>query len=404
MTIAAPTAKTESRQGGSALEVLRAFLRLGVTSFGGPVAHIGYFRKEFVDKKGWLDEAAFADLLALCQFLPGPSSSQLGLSIGLSRGGVPGAALAWLGFTLPSALVMAWCGIELETHRDLFGGGWVHGLKLLACAVVAEAVWSLGRKFATDRWRQGVMGLALILVLLVPGAIGQVAAMAVAALLGQWLPARGDQTEGEGPSLALPGWLSWPALILLAFGLVGLPVLAGVSGDPSLGLLDRFFRAGSLVFGGGHVVLPLLRDALVPSGWIADDRFLAGYALAQTVPGPLFTFAAYLGAAVDMGPRGWAGAALCVAAIFLPSFLMLFAVLPHWHRLRKIGAVRRALDGVNAGVVGLLLAALYDPVFTSSVTSGKDFAVAVALFLLLTAARMPVVALVALGAGLGLLI
>ncbi|HMA51583.1 MAG TPA: chromate efflux transporter [Magnetospirillaceae bacterium] len=386
-----------------AFQIFFTFLRLGLTSFGGPVAHIGYFRKEFVEKKAWLDEAAFADFLALCQFLPGPSSSQLGIAIGLSRGGLPGAALAWLGFTLPSALVLAWCGIELETHRDLFGGGWVHGLKLLACAVVAEAVWSLGRKFTADRWRQGVMGLALILVLLMPGAAGQISAMGLAALLGQWLP-REDKVGGEGLSLPLPGWLSWPALILLAFGLVGLPVLAGMSGDPALGLFDRFFRAGLLVFGGGHVVLPLLRDALVPAGWIADDRFLAGYALAQTVPGPLFTFAAYLGAAVDIGPRGWAGAGLGVAAIFLPSFLMLLAVLPHWHRLRKIGSVRRALEGVNAAVVGLLLAALYDPVFTSSVSSGKDFAVAALLFLLLTAGRVPVVALVALGAGLGMLV
>jgi len=368
------------------------------------VAHIGYFRQEFVEKKGWLDQAAFADLLALCQFLPGPSSSQLGISIGLVRGGLPGAVLAWLGFTLPSALIMAWCGIELENHRELFGGGWVHGVKLLACAVVAEAVWSLGRKFAADRWRQGMTGLALILVLLMPGAVGQVSAMALAALLGQWLPARGDETGGEGVSLSLPGWLSWPALILLAAGLLGLPMFAEMSGGSSVALVDRFFRAGSLVFGGGHVVLPLLRDAVVPAGWIADDRFLAGYALAQTVPGPLFSFAGYLGAAVDVGPRGWAGAALCIGTIFLPSFLMLFAVLPHWHRLQKVRAVRRALDGVNAAVVGLLLAALYDPVFTSSVSSGKDFAVAALLFMLLTAGRVPVVALVVLGAGLGMLI
>jgi chromate transporter len=387
-----------------AFQIFFTFFKLGLTSFGGPVAHIGYFRKEFVEKKGWLDAGAFADLLALCQFLPGPSSSQLGMSIGLVRGGLSGAALAWLGFTLPSALVMAWCGIELETHRELFGGGWVHGLKLLACAVVAEAVWSLGRKFAADRWRQGVAGLALILVLLTPSAVGQVSAMGLAALLGQWLPKRGEEAGGEGVSLFLPGWLSWPALILLAAGLLGLPMLAEMNGDSSVALADRFFRAGSLVFGGGHVVLPLLRDAVVPAGWIADDRFLAGYALAQTIPGPLFSFAAYLGAAVDAGPRGWAGAALCVSAIFLPSFLMLFAVLPHWHRLQTVRAVRQALDGVNAAVVGLLLAALYDPVFTSSVASGKDFAVAALLFLLLTAGRVPVVALVALGAGLGMVI
>ena len=375
------------------------FLRLGLTSFGGPVAHVGYFHREFVEKRRWLDEAAFAELLALCQFLPGPTSSQLGLSIGLLRGGSLGAALAWLGFTLPSALIMAWCGIELEAHRDLLGGGWVHGLKLLACAVVAEAVWSLGRKFAADRGRQGLMGLALILALLVPGTAGQMSAMGLAALLGQWLPPRGEKAEGEGAVPFLPGWLSWPAALLLALGLAGLPLAAETGGDPSLGLADSFFRAGSLVFGGGHVVLPLLRDALVPPGWIADDRFLAGYALAQTVPGPLFTFAAYLGGAID----GYRGAVLCLAAIFLPSFLMLLGILPHWHRLRRVEAVRRALEGVNAAVVGLLLAALYNPVFVSSVGNAFDFTVAALLFLALAAWRAPVVLLVLAAAGAGML-
>lgn len=372
------------------------FLRLGTTCFGGPVAHIGYFRREFVEKRGWLDEAAFADLLSLCQFLPGPSSSQLGLSIGLARGGIGGAIAAWLGFTLPSALFMAWCGIALDAHPDWFGGGWVHGLKLLACAVVADAVWSLGVRLAPDRWRQAVLIMALALVLLVAGPAGQIAALTLAALAGQMFAEA--QAGGGGASFPLPRWLSLPALVLLIFGLAGLPLLAELSGDRTLQLADRFFRAGSLVFGGGHVVLPLLRDAL--AGWIADDRFLAGYALAQAVPGPLFTFAAYLGAAM----KGWAGAALCTAMIFLPSFLMLFAVLPHWHRLNGIAWVRKALDGVNAAVVGLLLAALYDPVFLSSVFSAGDFAIAFLLFLLLRTGRVPVLALVALSAALGMVI
>jgi len=384
-----------------ALQIFFTFLRLGLTSFGGPVAHIGYFRKEFVERKRWLDETAFADLLALCQFLPGPTSSQLGLSIGLKQGGIAGAASAWLGFTLPSALIMAWCGVELGAHRDLFGGGWVHGLKLLACAVVAEAVWSLGRKLAAERWRQTVMVAALALALLAPGAPGQLAAMALGVIAGQFLPARGETARAEeARGIGLPGWLSWPALLLLAFGLFGLPLIAELSGDRIVALFDRFFRAGSLVFGGGHVVLPLLRDALVPPGWIADDRFLAGYALAQTVPGPLFTFAAYLGGAID----GYRGAVLCVAAIFLPSFLMLLGVLPHWHRLQQVAAVRRALEGVNAAVVGLLLAALYNPVFTSSVGNAADFSIAALLFLGLAAWRVPVVLLVAIAAGAGMLI
>jgi chromate transporter len=386
-------------------QIFFTFLRLGLTSFGGPVAHIGYFRKEFVERQRWLDEAAFADLLALCQFLPGPTSSQLGLSIGLKQGGLAGAASAWLGFTLPSALIMAWCGVELGAHPALSGGGWAHGLKLLACAVVAEAVWSLGRKLAAERWRQTVMVAAVALVLLLPGAPGQLAAMALGVIAGQFLPSRGDAALAEdGRGIGLPGWLSWPALILLGLGLFGLPLAAELSGVHAVALFDRFFRAGSLVFGGGHVVLPLLRDALVPPGWIADDRFLAGYALAQTVPGPLFTFAAYLGAAADGHPSGWAGAALCLVAIFLPSFLMLLAILPHWHRLQQIGWVRKALEGVNAAVVGLLLAALYDPVFTSSVANAADFSLAALLFLALAAWRAPVVLLVAVAACAGALI
>jgi len=369
------------------------FLRLGLTSFGGPVAHIGYFRKEFVEKRRWLEDRAFADLLALCQFLPGPTSSQLGLTVGLSRGGAAGALAAWLGFTLPSALLMAWCGVVLGRHEALFGGAWAHGLKLLACAVVADAVWGLGRKLAFERWRQTVTVAALGLALLLPGPAGQLTAMGMAVLAGQWLPGRQEAAETV-PALSLPRSIALPSLALLAVGLFGLPLLAGLTGDTALGLFDRFFRAGSLVFGGGHVVLPLLRDALVPAGWIADDRFLAGYALAQTVPGPLFTFAAYLGAAVDVQPNGWGGAALCLVAIFLPSFLMLMGVLPYWHRLARIGRVRAALEGVNAAVVGLLLAALYNPIFITSIGSARDFTAAALLFLLLSAWKAPVPLLV----------
>ena len=371
------------------------FLRLGLTSFGGPVAHIGYFRKEFVEKRHWLGDAAFVELLALCQFLPGPSSSQMGISLGLGRGGVAGAAAAWLGFTLPSALVMGWCGVALAEHPAWFGGNWSHGLKLLACAVVADAVWSLGRQLAYDRPRQALMAMGLALSLLAPGAPGQLGAMALAALFGQMLPAQPQPNHANALPMVLPVWVSLPALALFVFGLFGLPLLADLAGGQSLALFGRFFRAGSLVFGGGHVVLPLLREALVAPGWIADDKFLSGYALAQTVPGPLFTFAAYVGGVVT---GGWAGAALCTAGIFLPSFLLLFGVLPFWHRLRRFLPVRRALAGVNAAVVGLLLAALYDPVFTTSVRSSVDFLIAVLLFLLLKAGRVPVPLLVVLAA------
>src|SRR5579859_2396078 len=376
------------------------FLRLGLTSFGGPVAHIGYFRKEFVEKRYWLGDAAFADLLALCQFLPGPSSSQMGISIGLGRGGVAGAFAAWLGFTLPSALAMGWCGVTLARHPSWFGGNWSHGLKLLACAVVADAVWSLGRQLAYDRPRQVLMGMGVALALLLPGAPGQLGAMALAALFGQLLPVRPQPERSNALPVVLPMWVALPALVLFALGLFGLPLLAELQGGQTLGLFDRFFRAGSLVFGGGHVVLPLLRDALVAPGWIADDKFLSGYALAQTVPGPLFTFAAYLGGAID----GYRGAVLGVAAIFLPSFLMLLGVLPHWHRLQKVAAVRRALEGVNAAVVRLLLAALYNPVFTSSVATVVDFSIVALLFLGLAAWRVPVVLLVAIAAAAGMLI
>lgn len=378
--------------------IFLTFLRLGLTSFGGPVAHIGYFRREFVEKRHWLGDVSFADLLALCQFLPGPSSSQLGISIGLTRGGMAGAFAAWLGFTLPSALIMGWCGLALAQHPAWFRGNWSHGLKLLACAVVADAVWNLGRRLAFDRPRQALLALGLVLSLLAPGPVGQLTAMGLAALLGQFLPDRPAADRGGPAPLKLPRWISLPSLALLAAGLIGLPLLTEAVGGQQLTLFDAFFRAGSLVFGGGHVVLPLLRDALVPAGIIADDQFLSGYALAQTMPGPLFTFSAYVGAVAN---GSWQGAALCVAAIFLPSMLMLFGVLPHWHVLSRMKIVRRALAGINAAVVGLLLAALYDPVFTTSVHSGKDFAIATLLFLLLTCAAVPVPFLVGLAALIG---
>jgi chromate transporter len=374
------------------------FLRLGLTSFGGPVAHVGYFRKEFVEKRHWLGDIAFAELLALCQFLPGPSSSQLGISIGLARGGVAGAVAAWVGFTLPSALIMGWYGVTLARHPDWFAGNWGHGLKLLACAVVADAVWSMGRQLAYDRPRKILLGIGLAMALLVPAPAGQLGAMALAACLGQMLQVSPPAGGANILPIRLPIRVGLAALILLALGLFALPVLAHIEGGQRLALFERFFRTGSLVFGGGHVVLPLLRGALVAPGWITEDQFVSGYALAQALPGPLFTFAAYAGATVT---GGWSSALICTVGIFLPSFFLLFGVLPFWQRLQRYRMVRRALMGVNAAVVGLLLAALYDPVFLTSVRSSLDFVVAAVLFLLLTAGKVPVPLLVGLAALVG---
>ena len=302
------------------LRIFLIFLRLGLTSFGGPVAHIGYFRREFVEKRHWLGDVAFADLLALCQFLPGPSSSQLGIAIGLKRGGMAGALAAWIGFTLPSALIMGWYGVTLARHPAWFAGNWGHGLKLLACAVVADAVWSLGRQLAYDRPRKALMAIGLAMALLAPGVAGQLGGMALAALLGQMLPVAPEAGRANEPPARLPIWVGLSALLLLTLGLFGLPWLAHIEAIPRLSLFDLFFRTGSLVFGGGHVVLPLLHAAVVPPGWVTNDAFLAGYGAAQAMPGPLFTFAAYLGAVMQPSPNGALGGLIAVVSIFLPSF------------------------------------------------------------------------------------
>ncbi|MDR6293927.1 chromate transporter [Inquilinus ginsengisoli] len=386
-----------TRPRGSPLEVLLVFLRLGLTSFGGPIAHLGYFRDAVVVRRRWLDEAAYADLVALCQFLPGPASSQAGMAIGLHRAGLAGALCAWLGFTLPSAAAMilfaygtGWVGV---------GGAWLHGLKVVAVAVVAQAVWGMARSLCPDRGRASVAVGAALLALLVPTAFGQVGAILVGGLVGWWLlPAGATGTAG----VPLAGDVGRPVavacLVLFVLLLAGLPLLAAATGSPSLLLFDSFYRTGSLVFGGGHVVLPLLQAELVPPGWVAPDRFLAGYGAAQAVPGPLFTFAAYLGAAAGIGPGGWRGGLLCLGAIFLPSFLLVVGVLPFWEGLRRRGAVQSALRGVNAAVVGLLLAALYTPVWTSAVLAPADFALALVAFLALALWAVPPWLVVLLGA------
>ncbi|WP_322100142.1 chromate efflux transporter [Geminicoccus harenae] len=380
-----------------AIEVLAVFFRLGLTSFGGPIAHLGYFREEFVVRRRWLTEAAYADLVALCQFLPGPASSQVGMGIGLLRAGLPGAGAAWLGFTLPSAVIMILFAL-LVTDLDPGSAGWLRGLKIMAVAVVAQAVQGMARSLCPDRRRATLAAAAAVLALLAPGSGGQLAAIALGGAVGLFLPREAPAGQGEMLLVRAPAGLAAGALLLCALLLAGLPLLAESTGSTSLAIFDRFYRTGALVFGGGHVVLPLLQGAVVAPGWVDPDRFLAGYAMAQAVPGPLFTFAGYLGAVLKPEPNGIAGGLLCLAAIFLSSFLLVLGTLPFWAALRRRPLVRTVLAGINAAVVGILLAALYDPVWVSSIHRPADFALALLLFLLLTIWRLPVWLVVAAAA------
>ncbi len=338
------------------MEVLRAFLRLGLTSFGGPVAHLGYFRAEFVERRRWLDEAAYADIVALCQFLPGPASSQVGISIGILRAGLLGALCAWLGFSGPSAAAMILFGYGVTEFGNLADSAWLHGLKIVAVAVVAQAVWGMARSLCPDRERATIAVAAAMVVLAMPSASGQIGAIAAGGLVG-WALLRGGPQPSPTGSLAVHLPRGWSVAALVAFFalLFGLPVLTAVASSQTIALFDSFYRSGALVFGGGHVVLPLLQAAVVPQGWVNNDTFLAGYGAAQAVPGPLFTFAAYLGTVMGPPPNGWLGGLICVVAIFLPSFLLLIGALPFWDTLRRRPGVQSALRGVNAAVVGLLL-------------------------------------------------
>jgi chromate transporter len=385
---------------GSAFEVLRIFTRLGLTSFGGPVAHLGYYRAEFVERRKWLDEHTYADIVALWQFLPGPTSSQVGITLGTMRAGWLGALAAWLGFTLPSALAMILFGYGVTRFGDLSGAAWLHGLKIVAVAVVAQAVWGMARTLAPDKERASVAVGAAILALAVPTALGQVGAIAAGGLIGWGL--LGDRAQirsGHTPlAIHLPRGLSIAAAVLFFVLLFGLPLLAAAVPAQPVRLFDAFYRSGALVFGGGHVVLPLLQAEVVPPGWVSNDAFLAGYGAAQAVPGPLFTFAAYLGTVSGPAPNGWLGGLICLVAIFLPSFLLLIGALPFWDALRRRASVQAALLGVNAAVVGLLLAALYRPVWTSAIFGPSDFALGIVAFLLLTLWAVPPWLVVILGA------
>lgn len=392
---------------GSAGEVFRAFLKLGVTSFGGPIAHLGYFRQELVLRRKWIDEAGYADLVALCQFLPGPASSQVGFSLGLLRAGPLGGLAAWAAFTLPSAILLVLFAFGSAALQGPVESGLLHGLKLVAVAIVAQAVWGMARTLAPDRARASIALVALVIVTLVSGAAGQIAAIVLGGLAGLRLC--------RDAPVATTGHLTFPvsrragfvSLALYFLLLLFLPLVAAAESSHALALFDAFYRSGALVFGGGHVVLPLLQAAVVDPGWVRPDAFLAGYGAAQAVPGPLFTFAAYLGAAATLPPNGVAGAAIALVAIFLPGILVLVGALPFWDALRTRPRAQAGMRGVNAAVVGLLGAALYDPIWVSAVQGPVDFALATIGFVLLTVWRVPpwvVVVLLAASGGIAIML
>lgn len=373
----------------SAWTVFLIFLRLGLTSFGGPVAHLGYFRDEFVTRRKWLTERSYADLVALCQFLPGPASSQVGIALGLSRAGYTGALAAWAGFTLPSAIALILFAMGITSYGDAIPLGVLHGLKVAAVVVVAQAVWGMGKNLCPDVPRVSIMAASTCFVLLVPSALGQVSVIAIAALVGLLL-FKPEQAVAHDPlPITVGRRIGFFWLVLFLALLIGLPILAALYPNHTLAMVDTFFRTGSLVFGGGHVVLPLLQAEVVPAGWVNNDTFLAGYGAAQAVPGPLFTFTAFLGASMNDAPGGWLGGMICLLAIFVPSFLLVMGALPFWESLRRNVRTQAALSGVNAAVVGLLLAALYQPVWSSAIHEPKDFGLALVALVALMFWKLP---------------
>jgi chromate transporter len=403
-----------------AAEVLRAFLKMGLISFGGPVAHIGYFREEFVVRRRWLDDAVFSDLVGLCQFLPGPASSQLGFSIGLMRAGYLGGLAAWTGFTLPSAVALTLLGLGADaalqenTAVASVAAGLAHGLKLVAVAIVAQAVWGMARTLCPDWRRAAIAVVAAVAVSAGRSSTMQVAVLLCGGLLGMWFcrtstPAATATQAAPVSSLAPVSRLAAPvsravgmtSLTVFALLLVGLPLLRGWH---AAALFDAFYRSGALVFGGGHVVLPLLREAFVAPGWVSDDVFLAGYGAAQAVPGPLFTFASYLGAVTAPASHRAAGALLGLTGVFLPGMLILLGTLPFWDQFRVQPDAQAVMHGVNAAVVGLLGAALYNPIWTSSVRTMGDIGAALIGFVLLTVWRAPPILIVILGAAAGVVL
>ena len=404
---AAPAAPTAAAPKGTVGEVFAVFLRLGLSSFGGPIAHLGYFRDEFIVRRKWLDEQAYVDLIALCQFLPGPASSQVGFSIGLMRAGYRGALAAWTGFTLPSAIALVLFAYGATSLGGPLGTGILHGLKLVAVAIVAQAVWGMARTLCPDKERASIAVVAALIILFSTTSLAQIAAILLGGIAGLVFCRGGAPAAAGHMPIPVGRKAGFTALTLFFVLLLGLPVLQRATAWPAIALFDAFYRSGALVFGGGHVVLPLLRQAFVTPGWVTDDTFLAGYGAAQAVPGPLFTFAAYLGAVVRPSPHGLPGAALGLIGIFLPGILILLGTLPFWDSFRRREGAQAMMRGVNAAVVGLLGAALYNPVWASSVKAPADFGVALVGFVLLTVWRTPplvvVVVCAAAGAGLALL-
>ena len=375
----------DPRPAGSIAEVFAAFLKLGLTSFGGPIAHLGYFRTEFVERRKWLSESSYADVVALCQFLPGPASSQVGFTLGILRGnGLLGGLAAWSAFTMPSAIILFAFAMGATALTGPLAEGILHGLKLVAVAVVAQAIWGMANSLTPDRERAAIALAAVAIVVFVGGSFGQISAIALGAVAGLVL------CRGTGPAPA--GHLGFSvshrhgavALVIFAALFVITPLMAAQTGSQALALFDAFYRSGALVFGGGHVVLPLLQAEVVTPGWVSNADFLAGYGMAQAVPGPLFTFAAYLGAVMGPAPNGLAGATIALVALSLPGLLLVYGMLPFWDALRLRPAAQAAMRGTNAAVVGILGAALYNPVWTSAVLSPRDFTIALAGFLLLT--------------------
>ena len=394
------TATTRSERGllsgevpapGTISEVFVAFLKLGLTSFGGPIAHIGYFRDELVVRRKWLGETTYADLVALCQFLPGPASSQVGFSLGVLRGnGLLGGLAAWFAFTMPSAVILLAFALGAAAFTGPTASGFLHGLKLVAVAVVAQAVWGMARSLTPDRPRAGIALIAVAIVTLFAGSLAQITAIALGACAGLWL-CRGAVPPPPGGGLNFPVTRFGGSVALGLFAVLLLlpPLVAGATGSHMLALFDAFYRSGALVFGGGHVVLPLLQAQVVTPGWVSNEAFLAGYGLAQAVPGPLFTFAAYLGAVMNLRPNGIAGGTIALVALLLPGMLLVYGMLPFWDAMRSRPSAQAAMRGTNAAVVGILGAALYNPVWTSAVTGPRDFAIALTGFLLLAVWNLP---------------
>ncbi|MEK4007363.1 chromate transporter [Paenibacillus sp. FSL H3-0333] len=384
---------------GTLLEILFVSAQLGLTSFGGPVAHLGYFHNEYIRRRRWMDERSYADLVALCQFLPGPASSQVGIGIGMIRAGWLGGLVAWLGFTLPSVLALVAFAFLLQGY-DIADAGWIHGLKIVAVAIVAQAILGMGQKLTPDRERVAIAVIAAGVTLSWQTGYSQILTIAVAGIAGVWLY-RHSSTENV-TNLPIPIRRSSGIVCLALFGvlLIVLPFLRGTADAGPLAIFDSFYRSGALVFGGGHVVLPLLEQEVVPTGWVSQADFLAGYGATQAVPGPLFTFAAYLGAMT----AGVPGAIVATFAIFLPAFLLVAGALPFWNSLRRSPRMQGALTGINAAVVGILLAAWYDPLWTTAILAPLDFALVVILFVMLVFWKLPPWLVVVAGAAGGMVI